>query len=182
MFQTFLGLSLLLKSLYVWGYFLTVIFSEKLLETTKNFVMYKSSRALVLYRNFVLEILQKTVENFHAGVFFNRYRHRCCPDGSSHKRCSARKRVLRILAKFTRKHLCQSLIFNKKETLAQVFYCQFCEISNNTFFIEHLWVTASVLWNLRNVSEQLLPENFRRSYYIDQIFREVIPERRSFYR
>ena len=30
----------------------------------------------------------------------------------------------------------------KKETLAQVFSCEFCEISNNTFFIEHLWTTA----------------------------------------
>ena len=31
----------------------------------------------------------------------------------------------------------------KKETLAQVFSCKFCEISKNTFFTEHLWVTAS---------------------------------------
>ena len=29
--------------------------------------------------------------------------------------------------------------FIKKETLAQVFSCKFCEISKNTFFIEHLW-------------------------------------------
>ena len=33
--------------------------------------------------------------------------------------------------------------FIKKETLAQVFSCEFCEISKNTFFIEHLWATAS---------------------------------------
>ena len=26
----------------------------------------------------------------------------------------------------------------KKETLAQVFSCEFCEISKNTFLIEHL--------------------------------------------
>ena len=32
---------------------------------------------------------------------------------SSHRRCSARKGVLRNLAKFTGKHLCQSLFFNK---------------------------------------------------------------------
>ena len=31
----------------------------------------------------------------------------------------------------------------KKETLAQVFSCEFCEISKNTFFTEHLWATAS---------------------------------------
>ena len=31
----------------------------------------------------------------------------------------------------------------KKETLAQVFSCEFCEISKNTFITEHLWTTAS---------------------------------------
>ena len=55
-----------------------------------------------------------------------------------------RKGILRNFAKFTGKHLCQSLFFNKvagaacnfikKETLAQVFSCEFCEISKNTFF------------------------------------------------
>ena len=35
-------------------------------------------------------------------------------------------------------------IFIKKETLAQVFYCEFCEISKNTFFTEQLRATASV--------------------------------------
>ena len=67
---------------------------------------------------------------------------------SSHWRCSVRKGVLRNFAKFTGKHLCQSLLFNnvpgpcnfiKKETLAQVFSCEFCEISKNTFFTEHIW-------------------------------------------
>ena len=32
---------------------------------------------------------------------------------SSHKRCSIKKVVLKIFAKFTVKHLCQSLFFNK---------------------------------------------------------------------
>ena len=42
--------------------------------------------------------------------------------------------VLRNFAKFTGKHLCQSLFFNiKEETLAQVFSCEFCEISKNPF-------------------------------------------------
>ena len=33
--------------------------------------------------------------------------------------------------------------FIKKETLAQVFSCEFCEISKNTIFTEHLWTNAS---------------------------------------
>ena len=31
----------------------------------------------------------------------------------------------------------------KKETLAQVFSCEFCEIFKGTFFIEHLWASTS---------------------------------------
>ena len=49
-----------------------------------------------------------------------------------------KKGVLKTFAKFTGKHLCQSLLFNIKETLAQMFSCEFCEILKNTFFIEHL--------------------------------------------
>ena len=38
----------------------------------------------------------------------------------------------------------QACNFIKKETLAQVFSCEFCEIAKNTFFTEHLWTTACV--------------------------------------
>ena len=34
--------------------------------------------------------------------------------------------------------------FVKNETLAHVFSCEFCEISKNTFYTEHLWTTASI--------------------------------------
>ena len=47
----------------------------------------------------------------------------------------------------TGKHLCQSLrpaTLFKKETLAQVFSCEFCEISKNIFYKEHLRITASI--------------------------------------
>ena len=63
------------------------------------------------------------------------------------------KGVLRNFAKFTGKYLCQSLFFNnvagvacnfiKKETLAQMFSCEFCEISKNNFFYRTLLVAAS---------------------------------------
>ena len=33
--------------------------------------------------------------------------------------------------------------FIKKETLTQAFFCEFCKISKNTFFTEHLWTTAT---------------------------------------
>ena len=60
------------------------------------------------------------------------------------------KDVLRNFIKFSGKHLCQSLFFRpeacnfiKKEPLALVFFCEFCEISKNTFFTEHVWTGAS---------------------------------------
>ena len=68
---------------------------------------------------------------------------------------AATRGVLRNFAKFTEKQLRQSLLFNKmklqasglqlyqKETLVQVFSHEFCEISKNTFFTEHLRTTAS---------------------------------------
>ena len=36
----------------------------------------------------------------------------------------------------------------KKETLAQVFSCEFCEISKNAFDTELLWATASGKYNI----------------------------------
>ena len=46
--------------------------------------------------------------------------------------------------------------FIKKETLAQVFSCEFCKISKNTFFTEHLWATASVIAEVYLKSTQFL--------------------------
>ena len=63
---------------------------------------------------------------------------------SSRPETFCKKDALKNLAKFTGKHLCQSLFF-KKETLAQVFFCEFCEIFKNTFFTEYLLATASVV-------------------------------------
>ena len=63
-----------------------------------------------------------------------------------------KKGILINFAKFTGKHLRQSLfliklpatLFIQKETLTQVFSCELCEIFKNTFFTEHLRVAASV--------------------------------------
>ena len=75
---------------------------------------------------------------------------------SSQQGCSMKRGVLRHFVNFTGKHLSQSLFFNqvaglkakacnfiKKETLAQVFSSEFCEISKNAFFTEHRWTAAS---------------------------------------
>ena len=75
-------------------------------------------------------------------VFIKRFR-------SSHLEVFCKKEVLRNFAKFAGKYLCQSLFFNKvaglrpvkKETLAQVFSCEFCETSKST--------SGGCFWRLR---------------------------------
>ena len=63
------------------------------------------------------------------------------------QRCSVKKVLLEI-SQNSRENTCarvspvpepQACNVIKKETLAQVFSCEFCEISKNIFFIEHLW-------------------------------------------
>ena len=73
---------------------------------------------------------------------------------SSRLEVFCKKGVLRNFAKFTGKHLCQGLFFNKVaglsaatllkiKILAHVFSCEFCEISKNTFFHRAPLVAAS---------------------------------------
>ena len=84
-------------------------------------------------------------------------------DRNSHRKCSVKKGVLRNFAKFTGKHLCQSLSYSlcnfiKKETLAQVFSCEFCEIFKNNFFKRTPPVAASVgVSSLKEVGQNLRP-------------------------
>ena len=69
---------------------------------------------------------------------------------SSHQRFFIPKRVLRNFIKFTGKHLCQSLFFNKvlglrpatlskKRLWRRCFPVNFVKFLRTPFFIEHLW-------------------------------------------
>ena len=69
----------------------------------------------------------------------------------SHQRCSIKKVFLEI-SQNSQENACarvcfliklQVCNFIKRETLAQVFACEFYEFSKNTFFTEHLWMAAS---------------------------------------
>ena len=96
-----------------------------------------------------------------------------------------RKGILRNFTKFTGKHLCQSLFFNKvagrnfikKEALAQVFPCEFSKISKNTFFTEHLRATASVSGISVNLVNQLIShgEKFLRKVLHDLGNSGIVP-------
>ena len=95
--------------------------------------------------------------------------------------------LLRNFAKFTGKHLCQSLFFNKvagwclnfikKLTLAQVFSYEFCKTSKNSFFTEHLRATASVRKIQENPNGS--GESFLVANIIIQIFWSRVYQRRQ---
>ena len=74
--------------------------------------------------------------------------------------------VLKNLKIFRGKPVCQSLFFNKvaawKETLAFVSSCEYCKISKNIFFIEHLrWLPLLKLEPIL-----LNQQNFSCSYFL----------------
>ena len=115
----------------------------------------KKNNQLLYYNN----RKRKGQTTFHA--LLKRYFH----FRSSLPEVFCKKGVLRNFAKFKGKHLYQRLLFNKvaglgpatllkkslcnfikKESLVQVFSCEFCKISKKIFFTEHLRETASVIW------------------------------------
>ena len=90
------------------------------------------------------------------------------------RRCSVKKVFLEISqnsqentcarVSFLIKLLPEACNFMKKETLAQVFSCEFCVISNNTFFIEHLrWLLLKfyIFFLFNFVPQQILNFLFR---------------------
>ena len=55
----------------------------------------------------------------------------------------------------------QACNFIKKETLAQVLSCEFCEIFKNTFLTEHLWTTASItIWIFTDICIVIVSTKF----------------------
>ena len=58
-----------------------------------------------------------------------------------------------IIFEKLRKQSKQACSFIKNKTVEQVLSCEFCEISKNTFFTEHLWTAASEynIWLLQKV-------------------------------
>ena len=101
------------------------------------------------FTHFLLYFFKKICHGFDSKTV-NRFCKAFTDYWSSHPEVFCRKDVLRSFAKFTGKHLCQSLFlikwqasacsFIKKETLAQTLSRELCEISKNTFS----YITPSV--------------------------------------
>ena len=95
----------------------------------------------------------------------NRYRNRI--------EVFCKKGVFRNFAKFTGKHVCQSLFFSKVAgtgTLAQVFSCEFCEISKNTF----LYRTPADIKFYVPVVTLLTQDNTKLLQQLKSIFKRTI--------
>ena len=69
--------------------------------------------------------------------------------------------------------MCRGFFFNKvadlgpvaeKETLAQTFSCESCEIYKNTFFTGHLWATGTVPYKYLPIYLMNIPENINKEY------------------
>ena len=118
----------------------------------------------------MIELLQTTASYFISPLFLIRevYLRQewfyLLKGRSSRPEVFCKKGFLENIAKFTGKHLCQGLFFNKvwnfikKETLEQVFSCVLCEIFKNTLFIENLrWNKTMCLrkiWDWKPLKKQ----------------------------
>ena len=108
--------------------------------------MYTVTKARFKFSYSILEYLRKCYESLNDLL-----------SRSSRPDVFIKKGVLRNVTKFTGKHPCQDLFliklpetcnFIKKEILAQVFYCEFCEISKSTFLHRTPLVAASDFHNI----------------------------------
>ena len=75
---------------------------------------------------------------------------------NSHQTSSLKKVFLEISQNSQEGAACN---FIKKETLTQVFFCEFCKISKNTFFTEHLWWLCLHLRFVFYLTDQILKIN-----------------------
>ena len=73
-----------------------------------------------------------------------------------------KKDVLKEFTKFTRKPFVpEACNFIKKETLAQVFSCEFCEFLKTPFLAEHLrWLLLSIAFMLLNTNLSITLSTF----------------------
>ena len=90
---------------------------------------------------------------YHLTIFATKFSHRCLTKQKQPPEVFCKKGVLRNFAKFTGKHLCQSLFFDKvaglrpatllkKRLWHRCFPVNFAEFLWTPFFTEHLWTTA----------------------------------------
>ena len=85
----------------------------------------------------------------HSNFYVSHSRHFEWPTEAVVQRCSVKKVFLEI-SQNSPENTCAGVSY-KKETLVQVFSCEFCEISNNTFLQRTPLVAASYLTFFNNL-------------------------------
>ena len=108
----------------------------------------------------------QTCRSSHLQIFFR----------SSRPEVFCKKSVLRDFAKFTGKHLCQSLFINNfadHVTLAQVFTVNFAKFWRTPFLTEHLWWLPLVL---QNRCFYKFPDINQKISVLKSLFNTVRPE------
>ena len=118
------------------------MFSCEFCDISKN-IFFIEHLLLLTINLYSVYLYKFFIENFH-----NTDKRR-----SSHQRRSIKKAALKNFAVFTGKQLYWSFFLIKlqsikaatllKKTLAQMFSCEFYEISTNNFLTEHFWAIAS---------------------------------------
>ena len=80
---------------------------------------------------------------------------------SSNRRCFERK-VFLAISQNSQEYTCARVSFliklqasaSEKRDSSTMFSCEFCEVSKDTFFTEHLWATTSAIMRTQNLSLQ----------------------------
>ena len=89
-----------------------------------------------------------------------------------------KKGVRRNFAKLTGKHLCQKLFFDKvaslKDSLVQLFSCEFCETSKNTVFYRTRPVAASTFKRWYKYQSAIAKSHLNYGQWKLQVFLSVI--------
>ena len=98
---------------------------------------------------------------------------------NSHQRCSVRKSVIRSFAKFTGKHLCQSLFFNKvaglrpanlfKKRLTQVFSRNLCAAASTL-----ISVTLHDFHGIAVITLLLVPSPLSTPTFYHRLFKNLL--------
>ena len=103
------------------GYKLRILGTNGLSQMTKGMHFFKKWNKSVKTK--IITCLNKFQRRHDSFTYISR---------SSHRRCSVKRGVLRNFMKFTGKYLCLRFFFNfiKKQSLAQMFSCDSCKISN----------------------------------------------------
>ena len=129
-------------------------------------MFYRKGRLIFTYYNVKIHPLPLKSPIYSKILVSKKMQTRCSRGNrSSHQRCSIKKSVLGNFTKFTGKHLCQILFFNKVAGLSpailskkrlwhRCFPVNFAKFLRASFFIEHLWwlllVVLDNLLKLRN--------------------------------